>query len=376
MAVSLSSVDIVGAGPAGLYTAILLRRFFPRLGVRVTEQNPEGATFGFGVVFSDRALDFMEHDDPEVHSLILPEMESWRNLTLNLPKERIVLDGVGFTAIGRLRLLEILSARAIALGAEIRYGKAVTSLNELDGDLIIGADGLNSVVRQADNEIYQSEIKFANNYFAWFGTEVRFETLTQTFIESEHGPLNAHHYRYENSMSTFIVECGSRTFESFGFNKIGETTSAQICSELFAHILGGGSLVTNKSVWRRFPKLWCDRWHSNNRVLIGDAAHTAHFSIGSGTRLAMEDAIALVRMLDSNETVENALMAYDTNRRAIVRKIVTAAEASANWYDQFSEKMAQSPKNFALDYLMRSGRMSKERLRSIAPEFMKQFESK
>ncbi len=375
MAVNLSSVDIVGGGPAGLCAAILLRRYFPHLSVRVTEQNQEGATFGFGVVFSDRALDFMEHDGPEVHGLILPEMQSWRNMTLNLPEGQITLDGVGFTAVGRLRLLEILSAQARALGAEIRYGRAVTSLSELDGDLIIGADGLNSVVRQADHEVYQPEIKYANNYFAWFGTAVRFETLTQTFIESDHGPLNAHHYRYENSMSTFIVECGARTYESYGFHKIGEIESAQICSELFTHVLGGASLVTNKSVWRRFPKLWCDRWYSKNRVLIGDAAHTAHFSIGSGTRLAMEDVIALVRMLDSNETVENALAAYDENRRAIVNKIVVAANASANWYDQFGRKMAQSPNEFALDYLMRSGRMSKKRLRSLAPEFMKQYES-
>ncbi|MDE0310067.1 MAG: FAD-dependent monooxygenase [Acidiferrobacterales bacterium] len=375
MTVDLRSVDIVGAGPAGLYSAIVLRRAFPQRAVRVTERNQEGATFGFGVVFSDRALDFMKNGDPEVHSLIVPEMENWQNLTLNLPQQRITLDGMGFTSIGRLRLLEILSAHALALGAEIRYGRAVKSPDELDGDLIIGADGLNSMIRQADHEVYRPQIKYAGNYFAWFGTEVRFETLTQTFIESEHGPLNAHHYRYEESKSTFIVECGAHTYESFGFDRIGEAESARICSGLFAHVLGGASLVTNNSVWRRFPKLWCDNWYSSNRVLIGDAAHTAHFSIGSGTRLAMEDAIALGRMLDSNETIESALAAYDRSRRAIVRKIVMAADASAHWYDRFGENMSLPPKQFALDYLMRSGRMSKERLRTIAPEFMKYFES-
>lgn len=375
MAVSLSSVDIVGAGPAGLYTSILIRRFLPHIKVRVTEQNLEGATFGFGVVFSDKALDFMKHDDPYAYELILPEMESWQNMTLNLPKEQITLDGLGFTAIGRLKLLEILSARAKALGAEIRYGTTIDSLDELDGDLIIGADGLNSLVRRTDEEVYQPSIDYAKNHFAWFGTKAYFETLTQTFIESEYGPFNAHHYRYSKSMSTFIVECGSRTFEILGFDKLNEAESAGICSELFAHVLGGAALVTNKSVWREFPKLWCRRWYANNRVIIGDAAHTAHFSIGSGTRLAMEDAIALVRMLAAHDRMQDALAEYDSNRRVIVSKIVTAANASANWYDRFEEKMKQPPIDFAFDYLTRSGRMTKTRLHRAAPKFMEQYES-
>ena len=375
MAVKLSSVDIVGAGPAGLYTAILIRRFLPHIEVRVTEQNPEGATFGFGVVFSDKALDFMEHDDPHVHGLILPEMESWQNMTLNLPEEQITLDGVGFTAIGRLRLLAILSARAAALGAEIKFGKTINSLDELDGDLIIGADGLNSLVRRTDEEVYQSTIDYAKNHFAWFGTNAYFETLSQTFIESEYGPLNAHHYRYSRSMSTFIVECGPRTYEAIGFDNLSETASAEICSELFAQVLGAAALVTNKSVWRQFPKLWCRSWYANNRVIIGDAAHTAHFSIGSGTRLAMEDAIALVRMLVAHDRMQDALAEYDSNRRVIVSKIVTAANASANWYDRFEEKMTQPPIDFAFDYLTRSGRMTKDRLHRAAPNFMKQYET-
>ena len=356
-----------------MYSAILLRRLLPQLKVRIFEQNQEGATFGFGVVFSDRALDFMERDDPYVHGLILPEMESWQNMTLNLPSKRVSLDGVGFTAIGRLKLLEILSGRALELGAEINYGTTIESVAELDADLIIGADGVNSIVRQANESLYEPTVEFPKNHFAWFGTATYFDTLSQTFVSTDLGPLNAHHYRYSKSMSTFIVECGPGTFDAYGFDNLREKDSAQLCSEIFTDVLQGNPLVTNKSVWRQFPKIWCERWHAGNRVIIGDAAHTAHFSIGSGTRLAMEDVIALIRALQTHNELEEALAEYDSSRRQIVSKIVAGANSSASWYDEFADKMKKPPMDFALEYLMRSGRMSKSRLHEIAPKFMKNY---
>lgn len=369
----LSSVEILGGGPAGLYTAILLRRLLPDVRVRVTEQNPEGATFGFGVVFSDQALEFLRADDPETHDLVTPHMERWRNMTLNLPGGTVTLDGVGFTAIGRLHLIEILTARARALDVPIRFDKPIADLGDLEADVVVGADGLNSLVRTSFPEGFKPTLDHFANRFAWFGATIPFDTLTQTFIETEFGPMNAHHYRFAPDRSTFIVECEEATFRKAGFEGLGEDESADRCSALFADVLKGTKLVTNKSMWRRFPKLWCERWVAGNHVLLGDAVHTAHFSIGSGTRLAMEDAIALVLALAGHATVEEALSDYQARRPPVARKIVDAANTSATWYEAFGEKMQLAPMDFAHDYLMRSGRMTEDRLRQIAPQFAADF---
>jgi 2-polyprenyl-6-methoxyphenol hydroxylase-like FAD-dependent oxidoreductase len=369
-----SSIDILGGGPGGLYAAILIRRLMPDVRVRVTEQNPEGATFGFGVVFSDQALGFLKADDPETHDLIVPHMERWRDMTLNLPGGAVTLDGVGFTAVGRLELIEILKDRARALDVPIRFATQVTDLDELDADLVIGADGLNSLVRQKLDAQFQPSIDYFDNHFAWFGATVPFDTLTQTFIETDKGAMNAHHYRYAPDRSTFIVECEDATYQAHGFGEMSEDESARFCSDLFADVLKGTQLVTNKSMWRQFPRLWCDTWGAGRYALLGDAVHTAHFSIGSGTRLAMEDAIALVHALADSPDIETALATYNTQRPPVARKIVDAANTSAAWYDSFGEKMKLDPLDFAHDYLMRSGRMTEERLRQIAPGFAAQYE--
>jgi len=375
MAVPVSRIAIIGAGPAGLYTAILARLRLPGVDVRILERNPRGATFGFGVVFSDKALDFLRADAPELHDLIVPEMEHWQNMTLNLPARRVTLDGVGFSAIGRLRLLTILETYALSLGVDIEYGMEISSVASLQGDLIVGADGVNSILRGAGGEAFAPTLDHFTNRFAWYGTPRAFDMLTQTFIETDLGPLNAHHYRYAPEMSTFIVECGPDTWRAHGFDQMNEAASAERCAALFADVLGGAELVTNRSAWRTFPRLWCDRWVSGNRVIIGDAAHSAHFSIGSGTRLAMEDAIALVASLCEHETLDRALAAFQTTRPPIAGKIVGAANSSAGWYDDFGEKMRLPPLAFARDYLMRSGRMDDDRLRKIAPGFMAEYDA-
>lgn len=369
----LSTVEILGAGPAGLYTAILLRQRMPHVRIRVTEQNPKGATFGFGVVFSDRALDFLRRDDPAIHDLIVPAMERWNNMMLRMPGGDVTLDGVGFTSIGRLELIEILRRHAEGLGIEIRFDTQVTSLDELQADLVIGADGLNSLVRRTHEAHFRPELSHFGNHFAWFGATIPFDTLTQTFIETEKGPLNAHHYRFAPDRSTFIIECDDATYRAYGFDTMDEAESAKLCSTLFADTLRGTQLVTNKSTWRQFPRLWCDSWVAGRSVLLGDAAHTAHFSIGSGTRLAFEDAIALVTALAAHEDVDQALAAYDAERPAVARKIVDAANTSAIWYDSFAEKMHLPPMEFAFNYLSRSGRMDMQRMHQIAPEFMRDF---
>ena len=371
----LRRVEILGAGPAGLYTAILMRRLLPQVELRVSEQNPAGATFGFGVVFSDQALDFLKADDPETHDLVTPHMERWRNMTLNHPQGQVTLDGVGFSAIGRLELIEILRARARALGVEIRFDSPVISLDEFDADLVVGADGLNSLVRRSHEAGFEPVLEHFTNHFAWFGATIPFDTLTQTFIETRNGPMNAHHYRYAPDRSTFIVECGDEVFRAWGFGEMDEAESAALCSSLFAETLGGTALVTNRSMWRQFPRLWCRKWVSGRKVILGDAAHTAHFSIGSGTRLAMEDAIALVRSLAGNDDVDAALAAYERERQPIARKIVDAANTSARWYESFGEKMKLARLDFAFDYLTRSGRIDMDRMRKLSPQFMARYEA-
>ncbi len=371
----LSHIEILGGGPSGLYTAILVRRLLPHVRVRITEQNPQGATFGFGVVFSDQALDFLNADDPETHDLVTPHMERWRNMTLNLPAGQVTLDGVGFSAIGRLELIEILRKRAEALGVEIRFSHQIASLDELQADLIVGADGLNSLVRRTLEPQFAPVIENFSNHFAWFGTERAFDTLTQTFLTTDKGALNAHHYRFAPDRSTFIVECDDATFDAYGFAGMDETESARICGEIFAEVLDGAPLITNKSMWRQFPKLWCKNWVAGRHVLLGDAVHTAHFSIGSGTRLAMEDAIALVRALAAHEDVDEALAAYQATRPPVARKIVDAANTSATWYETFAEKLTLPPVDFAFDYITRSGRVDMDRLRQIAPGFMARYEA-
>jgi len=372
----LKHVEIVGAGPAGLYTAILLRTRMPATRVTLSERNPAQATFGFGVVFSDRALDFLQVDDPETHALITPRMEHWRNMTLSLQGERVTLDGVGFAAIGRLQLLQILQQRARALGVELRFERAIENIDEIDAgaDLLVGADGLNSLLRRSHESAFSPRLDYFDNHFAWFGTARGFDTLTQTFIRSPQGALNAHHYRYAPAMSTFIVECDQESFDAHGFADMDEQTSAQVCSELFADTLEGAPLIVNQSMWRRFPRLWCDNWVDGNRVLLGDAAHTAHFSIGSGTRLALEDAIALVNALCRCDDLDEALAGFQQQRQPVARKIVDAANASARWYDDFDVHMQFAPMEFAFNYLTRSGRIDMERLRRSSPKFMSAYE--
>lgn len=363
-------VLIVGAGPAGLYLAYLLKRHDARHDVRVVEQNDADSTFGFGVVFSDRALDFLRDDDEPTHALITPAMEQWTDLALHHRGERIVIDGVGFAAIGRLALLKLLQQRLRSVGVEPVYGHTVTDAAELDGwGLVVAADGLNSFVRRQSD--FGTRIEWLDNRFAWFGTTRPFDRLSQTFVDTPFGPMNAHHYRYAPSMSTFIVECGADTWARAGFEHLDEAATRSTIERCFADTLQGHPLVANKSVWRRFPKVHNARWSVGRHVLVGDALRTAHFSIGSGTRLAFEDVIALARALREHPAdVPAALQAYEAARRPIVDKLVDAADRSADWYEHFAEHMRLDPWRLAWSYIQRSGRVDRERLKAVSPRFV------
>jgi 2-polyprenyl-6-methoxyphenol hydroxylase-like FAD-dependent oxidoreductase len=365
-------IKIVGAGPAGLLFALLIKRRFPDWRVRVFEQNPPDATFGFGVVFSLNALAFLERDVPDFHVLLTPRLESWPIQRIVHRNERVDIDGNGFSAIGRLELNQFLDELCRMAGVGVEYERAIASLGEVeDCDLLVGADGANSFVRRALDGAFQTQADWLTNRFAWYGTAQEFECLSLTFRENDDGHFVAHHYRHSPSMSTFVVECDEATWRRAGLDRMSDQDSRAYCERVFQPDLDGHPLVTNKSIWRQFPLIKTRRWHAGNAVLIGDALRTVHFSIGSGTRLAFEDAIALDRAFaEAGDDVPRALVAFERERRPIVEKIVAAANLSSYWYEDLAEKMKLEPWRLAYDYMTRSGRMSNERLRELSPKFM------
>jgi 2-polyprenyl-6-methoxyphenol hydroxylase-like FAD-dependent oxidoreductase len=370
-------VAIVGAGPAGLYLAYLLKRSKLNVEVEIFEQNPPDATFGFGLVFSARALEFLNDEDPGTLAAIRPALEHWQDSILVHKGCEVRIDGMDYTGIGRLRLLEILQAQARSVGVEPKYSHSINDPEECGkADLIVGADGVNSLVRGGYENVFGTTVNYLTNRFAWFGTTKRFEALTHTFVETELGHFNAHHHPHAPGMSTFVVEVDERTFFRAGFDEMDSERAKAICAEVFAASLNGHDLVSNKSIWRQFPRVWNERWSAGNRVLVGDALHTAHFSIGSGTRLAMEDSIALVKALEKHPAdVPSALAAYEEARKTVVSRLVTAANASAAWYERFAQHMALAPMDFAMSYITRSGRVDLERLRRSSPAFVAAYEA-
>ncbi len=365
---------IIGAGPAGLLFALLHKRRFPKNTVEVIEQNEAGSAFGFGVVFSQGALSFLERDAPDLYARLLPHMESWPMQRIVHRDMKVDIDGNGFSAIGRLQLNQLLQALCRESGVNLHFGKHIAKPHDWrDADLVIGADGVNSVVRQCYDRDFAPRMEWLTNKFAWYGTRKAFDCLTLTFRANEHGPWVAHHYRFAPDRSTFLVECDAATWQRAGLATMSDDASRAYCEKIFAADLDGESLLSNKSVWRNFPLLCNNRWSVGNVTLIGDALHTAHFSIGSGTRLAFEDAIALDRAFaDAGCDVASALITYERTRRPIVEKIVAAANSSSFWYERMADKMHYTSTQLAYDYMARSGRISDARLTEMAPNFMAQ----
>ncbi|MFY9953507.1 FAD-dependent monooxygenase [Bradyrhizobium sp.] len=368
-------IAVLGGGPAGLYFSYLWKRKHPDSEVDLFEVSPADATWGFGVVFSQEALEFLRGDDPDTANAMASHMESWKGITLNLKGEKVLIDGVGFSAIGRLGLLKILQNRALDVGVNCRFETLINSLDQLVGhDLIVAADGLNSLVRRSFEGDFGTSLSYLSNKFAWYGTSKTFDTLTQTFVETKLGTFNAHHYRYAPDMSTFLIECDRATWHAYGFADKSTEESKAICEDIFAKTLDGHRLTSNKSVWRNFPWVWTEHWSFRNMVLIGDALHTAHFSIGSGTRLAIEDAIALFKALEASpDDLGKAFAAYEAVRKPIVKKLVAAARKSADWYEAFPDNMKLDPIDFGLSYITRSGRMDVSRLEAMSPSFMARY---
>lgn len=369
-------IAIVGGGPAGLYFADLMKRENPAHDICIYEQNPKGATWGFGVVFSDRALEFLRGDDEDMYQYLMPHMETWPNLTIVHRDTHVPIDGNGFAAIGRLELLNLMQERVEARGVKIQYDTVISDLDDLaDADLIVGSDGVNSVVRTAYEKDFGTSIDTRSNKFIWYGTTKPFDSLTLTFRTNDDGVFCAHHYRYKPDMSTFLVEVDHETWVKAGFETMTTDDTLAYCEQVFAPDLDGHPIVSNNSNWRNFPFIWNEKWHHNNIVLMGDALRTAHFSIGSGTRLAMEDAVALYKAFrEKGNDLDAAFRRFEEIRRPPMEAICKAANISLRWYEEMASLMDLSPYEFAHSYMMRSKRLSEENLKKIAPDFMARYE--
>lgn len=360
-------IRIVGAGPAGLYFAALMKRHDPSHEITIHERNPRDATWGFGVVFSDRALEFLRADDEALYQYLTPHLETWPEITIVHNDTRVPIAGNGFSSIGRLELLTLLYAYVEQLGVRILFDTEVESFDRLgDADLIVGANGAFSWIRAQNEEKFGTTVDWRPNKFIWWGTSRAFDSLTLTFRETAAGVFCAHHYRYRPDRSTFLVEVSEQTWQRAGFAAMSPQDAIRHCEGVFARDLEGHPLISNNSHWRNFPAVWNERWSFGNVVLLGDALRTAHFSIGSGTRLAMEDAVALFKAFRECGTadLQQALARFQATRLPPMKKIWDAANASIRWYEDMDRLVPTlTPVEFAYSYMTRTGRVSHAEVR-------------
>ena len=376
-------IACIGGGPAGLYFAISMKLRDPSHEIEVFERNAPGVTFGWGVVFSDLTVDNITRNDPASAKTINEELAHWDDIDVHFRGETITSGGHGFIGIGRKRLLEILQDRARALGVVLHFNAECdpTDSKWRDYDLVIASDGSNSRFRDAQPEAFGVDVDVRANKFVWLGTSKVFDAFTFAFEETEHGWIWAHAYRFAPDCSTFIVECSEETWRSFGFDRMSQDESIASCERLFARYLDGHSLQSNathlvgSAAWLNFKRIKCERWSSGNVILLGDAAHTAHFSIGSGTKLALEDAIKLADLLNRKGlSLEAALDEYQAERSLEVLKLQNSARNSTEWFETLERYTHFEPLQFAYSLLTRSQRISHENLRLRDREWLETVE--
>jgi anthraniloyl-CoA monooxygenase len=364
-------ISCVGGGPGGLYFAVLMKKADPRHQIRVVERNRPDDTFGFGVVFSDATMAGIADADSEAYQGIARHLVHWDDIEVTYRGERITSTGHGFSGMSRHTLLRVLQEQACAVGVELLFEREVSTLDEWrDADVLVGADGSNSAVRQLLGDRISTTVDLRPNRFVWLGTTKPFPAFTFYFKQDAHGLWRVHAYQYGPDSSTFIVECGEQTWTSAGMDRATEAETAAFLERLFAEELAGHALITNRSIWRQFPTIRTAPWSSHNVVLLGDAAHTAHFSVGSGTRMSMEDAVALRDALAAEPDVPAALRAYETRRRPQVESLQRAAQASLQWFEDTERYMSLDPVQFVFSLLTRSLRITHEDLRARDPQFL------
>jgi anthraniloyl-CoA monooxygenase len=372
-------VVIVGGGPAGLYLATLLRQADPAHRVTVLERDAPDDAYGWGVVFSEQTLAALHAADPATYEAFARHFARWDDIAVHVHGTVVTSGGHGFVGIARRTLLRVLTERARALGAELRFHTpvpdeaALTALGLGDADLVVAADGVHSALRAAHADVFRPDLDVRPNRFMWFGTTRRFDAFTFLFAETPEGVFQAHAYRFDDTRSAFIVECDERSWRAAGLDTLDADATVAACERLFAPWLEGHRLEVNLAPrqrahpWQRFTRVANARWHHERLVLLGDAAHTAHFSIGSGTKLAMEDAIELARQLDGVErravSVEGALTAYEAARRTEALRLQNAARNSMEWFESVRRYLSLPPEQFAYSLLTRSQRLGHENLR-------------
>jgi anthraniloyl-CoA monooxygenase len=368
-------VAIIGGGPAGLYAAILLKKQRPSADITVYERNRADDTFGFGVVFSDATLDNFEKHDLPSYRRITQEFAYWDDIAVHFRGTVHRVGGNGFCGCSRRKLLLILQERAGALGVNLQFEVDIDDESRFaDADLILIADGINSRFREKYVEHFQPEVDLRSNKFAWMGSTRPLDAFTFIFQETEWGPFIAHAYQYEAGHSTWIFETDPETFERAGLTGLNETQSAARMADIFGWFLDGHKLLTNRSMWRNFPMIRSKRWVKDKLALLGDAKATAHFSIGSGTKLAMEDAIALADAMEKAPNIKAALDVYEHGRREEVEKTQHAADVSLVWFEHVDRFWDFDPVQFAFGVMTRSKAITYDNLKLRAPDFVAEVE--
>ena len=363
-------VAVIGGGPAGLYFAILLKRDRPDTHITVVERNRPGDTFGFGVVFSDQTLDAFAAADAPSYRAIKDAFAYWDDVEIHVRGTVQRIGGNGFCGCSRRTLLMLLHDRARALGVELLFDRTATPADFPDADLIVAADGINSAIRSGDEAHFQPNTDLRPNRFAWMGSTRPFDAFTFFFKERAEGIFIAHCYQYERGASTWVLEMEPETFRNAGLEHATEAESARFMENVFADELAGHKLIVNRSQWRQFPMIRCARWTKGNIVLLGDAKATAHFSIGSGTKLAMEDAIALHSAVMDGGTVPDCLARFESGRREAVEKIQHAADVSLVWFEHVRRFWPMHPTRFAFGVMTRSKAITYDDLALRAPPFI------
>ena len=364
-------IGVIGGGPAGLYFALLAKKAHPEREITVFEKNEAHATFGWGVVFSEETLGSMRDADYPTYEEITDTFAEWTAIDVVYRGQTVRSRGHAFSAIARKRLLAILQRRCLDLGVRLRFAVEVLDPRELDDlDLIVGADGVHSRARDAGSNAFKPSLRVHNTRYAWFGTELAFDAFTFIFRHSPHGLFQVHAYPFEAGSSTFIVECHETTWRRAGLEDAGEDESIAFCEKLFADELRGRRLLSNKSAWTSFVTVTCQAWHAGKVVLLGDAAHTAHFTIGSGTKLAMEDAVALAGALERNPDMRSAFVDYELERQPVVERFQEAAAESSAYFENVDRYASFPPLQFAFNLLTRSGRITYVNLEWRDPQFV------